>query len=700
MGDTIDQDPLLTRSFSGGWRKASLALMVASCGSGGGSIVVTVQYPTTPMLAIASTVVSVYVSSDFSCQDIEYGNVDASALLAAQVASETIEGTSVMGNLDNLPRVGNKMIVARGYDDEASPQLLAAGCATVGTVSGTMQVTINTEVAALVSLSLVDTAGTSEDPYQLAAYVTQPDGALLPDRQVWWQVYGAPGTTADPRITASLTNPDTGLPIWEPTSPECTGSGTGSGLGSGVGSVEPVPPSAVGGFEVEVRVSWGVDPPQYFSEFTKFEASLGVGAIAMEGAALDPPLVGSSGSTSNRICERRTVGTQNNLVCLTAGPDAEMFTVNDADGYTTLTNPTSQSAGASAFALIGVDESNGDHDVYAVGTDCSLTSVFGSPALDGGGTCDGTIGVGQMGLGADDVIVLPACGSASQKIWIHYPEVITVGSNMGTAERVRQVDLGTNTTTDFTLKVSSELAPAFNAAGCVTVLDPKGQAPASLLQVGVVNYPTPAGLAASGSATPLEANTTHILGICTGPGAPALAGCTVDVSTPVGLTGVGFVQSATESHIVTTTEDVDGIELSQDVLLGSGSAAAGSGSAVLIERSQQPTEAEPTIVVAGSFDASSDQDLLWAQDTKAGARFQIAYSTIVNGQPLTAASRAFASLHVQQMVVGTLSSGSNAHIAVYGQLGSASGSGYGVSVVPTGVSPEAVTLDPYVGCSP
>ena len=89
MGDTIDHDPLVTRSFSGLTRSAFVAACVALAGCGeSASLVVTVTHPSN--LTVASTTVSVYVSSQFTCQDIEYGNVDSASLQAALVASESV----------------------------------------------------------------------------------------------------------------------------------------------------------------------------------------------------------------------------------------------------------------------------------------------------------------------------------------------------------------------------------------------------------------------------------------------------------------------------------------------------------------------------------------------------------------------------------------------------------------------------------
>jgi hypothetical protein len=675
MGDTIDQDSLLKRSFSGTWARAACAavVVVATGCQGSDSLVVTVNHPTSPSLPINSTTISVYVSSNFTCQDIEYGDVDSSALLAAQVASETISGTTVTGNLDSLPRTASKMIVALGLDDTGS--LLAGGCVTVGTVSGTLQVAIATEVAATLSLSLVNASGSgSAEPYQIQAIITQPDGALLANRQVWWRVYGPPGSV--PTATTDITANDN---VWEPAMPSCTGSGSAS---SGIAFLDPVPPSLIGGFEVEVRVAWGVEPPQYVPEFTVLGSALSdSGSSSGDLQVIEPP----SSVSNNHVCTRSAMaGSASGVVCLTgsATAEAQLYAVTVNSGVASLANSGAPDVLSPKLpvALYGVDVGS-SHEVFAVNSDCSLDSVYGSvPPTNVGGPC----------ASADDAIVVPACGSATPKLWIHYAGV--------DRDLVRQIDLGDPSApaTDFALTganvstgTGSQMSSmtttiAFNSVGCITELDPGGVALPQLQQVGVFDETTiDVVLGAVGTPT----NDTKLVGNC---GSGLAKPCPLSVDLPVALGGTGYVSASNEQRLVATTDSAQGVQLFESVLL--------AGSNALIERSAQPTEAEPSLVVAGTFDPSGVQDLVWTEDFKRGTSFQVSYPFIVNGEPLSASSAA-APLKALAMEEGSFDGTTNTQIAVYGE-GLGSTMTKVVFVIPTGVPPETVTLPTDATCGP
>jgi hypothetical protein len=277
------------------------------------------------------------------------------------------------------------------------------------------------------------------------------------------------------------------------------------------------------------------------------------------------------------------------------------------------------------------------------------------------------------------VIVLPACdASTSEKLWIHIPEPSPA------RDRIRQIDLGTFAVTEFTPAVPG-LYIAFHSAGCVTQLDPNGAAPV-VLQTAVLDYSaSPLGYA---GATP--PSTSHVVNSCAG------SACSVDVSLPVALAGAGYVTASTESHLVATISDAEGLGLGEYVLLGAGSAAGATDH--LIERSRQPTAAEPSIIVSGNFDLGNAADLFWSQADKRGTTFQVAYALQVDNEPLSAES-VVAPIRVQQMEVGSFDGGSNAQIAVYGQ-GTGGAGLRGVSVVPTGVAPAPITILADPMCPP
>jgi hypothetical protein len=172
--------------------------------------------------------------------------------------------------------------------------------------------------------------------------------------------------------------------------------------------------------------------------------------------------------------------------------------------------------------------------------------------------------------------------------------------------------------------------------------------------------------------------------------------CSVDVLLPVALAGAGYVTASTESHLVATISDAEGLGLAEYVLLGAGSAAGATDH--LIERSRQPTAAEPSIIVSGNFDLGNAADLFWSQADKRGTSFQVAYALQVDNEPLSAES-VVAPIKVQQLEVGSFDGGSNAQIAVYGQGTGALGV-RGVSVIPTGVAPAPITILADTMCPP
>jgi hypothetical protein len=598
-------------------RSCASLLVLAACSSDP-VLHVTVTHPTG--VTIASTTVTVYESKMFACQDIAYGDIDDVSLQAAQVASETIGAQGTTGALTGLSRTDTKLVVARGYD--ANGGLLAAGCAEQGVVSGDVELAITTELAAVVSYALADPMGT--DLYGIATTVTDPSGKEIDNRQVWWRVYGPAGTSAQPTPT-DLTGISDG--IWEPTQPTCTSKG--------LATIHPVPPNQIGGFAVELRVAWAVDPPQYFSSFTRIDPSL---------TSLSPP------ANSNHFCTRHVSGGTPKLTCLDSGPVAYDFTVGEANGTATLSpkaSTPSQAVDPNTLGLFGIDNASGGHDVYAATTHCAIASAVGIAPKDGTAYCPL-----QM---ADDILLVPACGSSPARLLFHIP--------MAVNDVVRAVDpLGGNMSD---LSYSPKGSVSFNAAGCVSELDPiTGQT--TPRQVIVIDN-TVAGVTA---------------------GTRALYDCTTTCSQivlPLPGAGVGFT-GGSEQRMIAATIDASGVVLSQLVLLRDTTGAADR----LVERTRQPAASVPLSIAVGNFDADGVDDLVWDVAVRRGATtaFEVAYARMVNGEPLAALSGAFGA-QIATIEVGDVTGDNRDDIVV---TGAAAAIVHGVGVIPTRVAPQGGNL--------
>jgi hypothetical protein len=642
MGDTIC-----------GMRTLAIAVAIAACSSDP-TLHVTVVHTTD--VKVSSTTISVYDSKMFTCQDIEYGNVDASALDAALVAEETIDSTGSTGSLSNLPRTDDKVIVARGYNDAL--QLVAAGCADKGVVSGSDKVEVDTVATAVVSLSLADPTGT--DLYGIATTLTDVDGKAIDNRQVWWRVYG-PGGFA-PASATSLTVVESNY--WEPTQPTCSDK-------KGSVTIHPVPPALLGGFSIKVRAAWAVDPPQQFTSFTKLPdlsqpATLG----ASSGSVLEiavPTTVGA------HQCARRVSSAGPSLVCIDGNATkATDITVSydDASGAILLTKGASASLTSSTpIGVYGVD-AGGMRDAFVANADCTTQNPFGT----GSRTTPTCTGAG-LGAGADEIMYVPACGTSPALLLFHIPRAAA-----GTFGTVLAFDPNSPTSPAATLTLdyrNNETDVALNSAGCVTELDPTGGMPV-LRQVIVLDYGTPivAGMTSTVAASATRAH--YGCPACTALGLPVAAGAT------------GFLASSTESRMIIPIADATGVELAQVVLIG-----GGMGPDRFVERAKYAAASVPDQIISGTFDRDTEPDLLWNFSTKRGTLFEVSYARLVDDQRLTALSGAVG-LPVNDLIVGDVTGDHNDDVAVVAKLGGVRF----VGAVPLQVPPPAADLMADTPCDP
>src|SRR6201999_3530365 len=110
-----------------GWYLLVLASTSAGC-SGGPSFNLTVDHA--KGYAVTQTVVTVYVGDGVTCDEIKYGDRTDAELAA--ITSDEVDVSG--GGRIELDRLGNKAVVARGYDIQH--RLVTAGCEDVAELSG------------------------------------------------------------------------------------------------------------------------------------------------------------------------------------------------------------------------------------------------------------------------------------------------------------------------------------------------------------------------------------------------------------------------------------------------------------------------------------------------------------------------------------------------------------------------------------
>jgi hypothetical protein len=157
-------------------------LLAAACNRDP-SLAVSVHHP--DGYGAAQTLVTVYVSSDIACEELEFG--DRTEAEFAAVAIDTVDVTG--GGQIEVSRLGGKSIVARGYD--AQHRFVTAGCKDVGEIAGMTEVAIDTQPTASVAID----PGQPDLPLgqrTIVVNMTDANGKVL-DGKVSWQLSGPAG---------------------------------------------------------------------------------------------------------------------------------------------------------------------------------------------------------------------------------------------------------------------------------------------------------------------------------------------------------------------------------------------------------------------------------------------------------------------------------------------------------------------------
>jgi hypothetical protein len=174
------------------------------------------------------------IAEPFSCDELAFGDVDPSVLRLSrtgEVSSDNLdEGTA----LSDIDRVANKLLLAEGLTQD--DQRIVTGCAEVGELDSTLELTIDAEPVARVEppegVSLSAVIG-QPPPRPVSIDVRDVFGAPLAGIDALYSIEGAQGTGASGRVSSD---------------------------GQGKLMISPELPARPGPFVLDVRVRWADTP--------------------------------------------------------------------------------------------------------------------------------------------------------------------------------------------------------------------------------------------------------------------------------------------------------------------------------------------------------------------------------------------------------------------------------------------------------
>ena len=402
-----------------------------------------------------------------------------------------------------------------------------------------------------------------------------------------------------------------------------------------------MPPNAVSGYAVQMRVAWATSSPPIFTNLANADFGLTV---------VTPP------ADAKKYCALRRSGTTQRLVCYDSTFTATDYAIAVSAGKASLVAMTTASVPATTIALIS-ETVGTDLDVYAIDDNGDLHALFGAPAATNmlaGAKC-------AVAHCVDDAIAVPTCSATPAKVLIHGGAgVVRTLSATGDLQ-------GTITT--------GALYARLDNAGCVTQLSDQG-APTLVQAASIFTGSTPAEL--------LTPNVELV-------GCGATACEVIPDTTLVRGAGVGFT-TGDEPRMIIASIDATGVVLVEVVL------ASTSGT---IERARMPAASLPDRVVTGQFDTDHQADVMWDIASKLGVNFEVAYARQVNAESLEALSAAqvTGSPVVTDILAGDLNGDALDDLVVLETSTPNGVAQYGVAVVPMGV-PDPVTVTADATCSP
>ena len=383
------------------------------------SLRVTVERPAAYASLVERVELSVYERSGLTCDDIAYDKLSAEELRAILRSTGT-------DDLDAIPRLGHKAIVARGYGrargGQAQDQLVIAGCTEVDEIGEGERIEIVTEpvaTAAIDSSLLLIGKGAVE----IAVIAIDANLEGIDGKEVRWTTYGPSGSF-----------PASG-DIDEPAEPAV--------LRGGEGAIRPAPPPMVGPYAVQVRIKWstGLPPP--------------VAAMMVEQP--QQKSLGQLDLTFVNSCTIYTRGGLPTLACL----EKDSLTARFVRSYRLVGGVLTQTAlpvsAPNAIGVFGVGEG-----VIALALDGSYTGILGSSAA--GTACEGSC-TGSLII---DAIGYAGCGAGAPGLFAHTRDA-------GTTARLVATSINSGEKAVFTIADATSTL-TLGSVGCVTDLESGGAA--------------------------------------------------------------------------------------------------------------------------------------------------------------------------------------------------------------------------------
>lgn len=424
---------------------AGIACVCAAIGCEDPSLRVEVERPVAYASLVERVEISVYERADLTCDDIAFDKLSADELRAS------LRSTGA-GDLDAIPRLGHKAVVARGYGRAGKPEpedrLVIAGCTEVDEIGDRERIVITTEP---VATAAIDAALVSMGKGAIEIAVVAVDANLegIDGKEVRWSTYGPSGSF--------------------PASGDIDEPAASVLLRNGEGQVRPKTPGMIGPYAVQIRVKWstGLPPP-------------------INAMMVDLPAQRSLGLSDLSFINACTIYPRDGLPVL-ACLEKDSLTARFVRSYRLVGGALTQvAAPVSVPSAIGVYGLGGaGPGVIVVNADGSYSGILGASAS--GAVCQGDC----TGANVIDVMSFPGCGGSGAGLFAYFREVATqrfVATILATGEK----HVFNNPPFDLTI--------ALGSAGCVTDLELGG----TPRVVATVNTNTRSSIYMLGTPAPID----------------------------------------------------------------------------------------------------------------------------------------------------------------------------------------------------
>lgn len=400
---------------------AGIAIASSSAGCEDPSLRVVVERPTAYAGLVDRVEISVYERPGLTCDDIAYDKLSADELRA-------ILRSSGSGDLGDIPRLGHKAVVARGYGrsgrGDDGERLVIAGCTEVDEISDPGErIVVSTEPVATAAIDSSEIVG-GKGAVEIAVVGVDVNQKGIDGKEVRWTTYGPSGSF-----------PTTG-DISEPATPAL--------LRGGEGMIRPAAPDMAGPYAVQVRIKWatGLPPP--------------VSAM-MANPEPTPRSLGAPEPTIVNACTIYARNGQPTLACLDRSAGRVIRSFRMTGGALVETAPPVSAVTAVGIYGIGAG-------VIAVNLDGSYTGAIGSTAS--GNVCQG----GCSGISLVDVMGFEGCSGGAGGLLAHYRDIGVPPNHLVATF------LATGEKRVFTTPAVSPTDPvlALSAVGCVSDLETSG----------------------------------------------------------------------------------------------------------------------------------------------------------------------------------------------------------------------------------